>query len=193
MRIIETKAYLYNELSDTAKQKARDWWYTYGFEYFPDCVIEYTQQMAAILGIADCKVFYSGFWSQGDGACINGRYSYNKGALKRIKEYTPTDTVLHGIAKRLQDAQSKVFYGTTCKITHSGGYCHANSMDYDFNNDTIENTNESNIIIRECFYDFANWIYKQLNDEYDYQTSDNEVEETLITNEYEFTEEGKPI
>lgn len=25
MRIIETKAYLYNELSDAAKQKARDW------------------------------------------------------------------------------------------------------------------------------------------------------------------------
>jgi hypothetical protein len=192
MRIIETKAYLYNELSDTAKQQAREW-YANGIGFIPDGVIEDAQQIAAILGVTDCKVFYSGFWSQGDGACINGRYSYNKGALKHIKEYAPTDTILHGIAQRLQDAQSKVFYGTTCKITHSGGYCHANSMDYDFNNDTIENTNESDIIIRECFYDFAKWIYKQLESEYEHQNSDSGIEEMLTINEYEFTEKGNRI
>jgi hypothetical protein len=190
MRIIETKAYLYNELSDTAKQKAREW-YTNGLEFYDDNVLDDISEIAEILGVSDCKVFYRGFWSQGDGACINGQYSYSKGALKRIKEYAPLDTVLHGIVQRLQDAQSKVFYGTTCKITHSGGYCHANSMDYDFNNDTIENTNESNILIHECFYDFANWIYKQLKSEYEHQNSDDVVAETLEANGYEFTEEGK--
>jgi hypothetical protein len=192
MRIIETKAFTYNELSETAKQKARDW-YTNDFEFIPDSVIDDAQEIADILGVSDCKVFYSGFWCQGDGACINGDYSYSKGTLKRIKEYTPLDTVLHGIAKRLQDAQSKVFYGTTCKITHSGGYCHANSTDYDFNNDTIGKTNESSIIIRECFYDFANWIYKRLESEYEYQTSDTAVAETLDDIGYEFTEKGERI
>jgi hypothetical protein len=119
MRIIETKVYLYNELSDAAKQKARDW-YTNGLEFIPDGVIGDAKQMAVILGVTDCKVFYSGFWSQGDGACINGDYSYSRGALKRIKEYAPLDAVLHGVAKRLQDAQRKAFYKLECKIKHSG-------------------------------------------------------------------------
>lgn len=39
---------------------------------------------------------------------------------------------------------------------------------------------------------FADWIYRQLETEYDYQNSDEQVDESIIANEYEFTEEGKP-
>jgi hypothetical protein len=187
MRIIETKAFTYSELSDIAKQNARDWYTGEEFEFSPDSVIEDAKQIAAILGVSDCKVLYSGFWSQGDGACINGDYSYSKGTLKRIKEYAPLDTVLHGIAKRLQDAQRKAFYKLECKIKHSGNYCHAYSMDFDFYN--AFSTNE----IIECFRDFAKWIYKQLENEYAYQTADSEVEEMLLINEYEFTEKGNRL
>jgi hypothetical protein len=184
MRIIETKAYLYNELSDTAKQKARDW-YTNGVEFMPNGVIEDARQIVAILGVIDCEVFYSGFGSQGDGACINGKYSYSKGALKRIKEYAPTDLVLHDIAERLQEAQRKAFYKIECKIKHSGNYCHAYSMHFDFYDAY------SNDEIIECFRDFTKWIYKQLENEYKYQTSDSEVAEAIEANGYEFTEKGK--
>lgn len=197
MRTIETKVYQYNELSDTAKQKARDWYTGEGFEFDADGVIEDVQQIANIIGVSDCAVFYSGFWSQGDGACINGRYSYSKGALKRIKEYAPLDMILHNIVKRLQDAQRRGFYKTTCKITHSGGYCHYNSMDFDFYNHilgeySISSEALENKII-ECFQDFAKWIYKHLESNYEYQISDEVVEENIIINEYEFTEGGKRV
>jgi hypothetical protein len=184
MRIIETKAYLYNELSDAAKQRARDW-YTSDIEFIADYIIEDAVEIASILGVSDCKVFYSGFWSQGSGACINGKYSYNKGALKRIKEFAPTDTVLHDIAQRLQDAQRKAFYKIECKIKHSGNYYHAGSMDFDFYDDYF------NSEVARCFRDFANWIYKRLENEYEYQNSDDVVAETIEAIEYEFTEEGK--
>jgi hypothetical protein len=196
MRIIETKAYLYSELSDAAKQKARDWYTGEGFEFDADGSIEDVKQIADIIGVDDCKVLYRGFWSQGDGACINGRYSYSKGALKRIKEYTPLDTVLHDIVKRLQDAQRKGFYKTTCKIAHSGGYCHYNSMDFSFDNelwDNLDDRGASYQAIVECFKDFAKWIYRNLEKDYEYQTSKEVVEDRIIANECEFTEGGKIV
>lgn len=41
--------------------------------------------------------------------------------------------------------------------------------------------------------DFADWIYERLSDEYDYQTSDSAVEETIRANEYEFDEDGERV
>lgn len=38
--------------------------------------------------------------------------------------------------------------------------------------------------------DFADWIYEQLEKAYDYRTSDEAVEESIIANEYEFDENG---
>ena len=38
---------------------------------------------------------------------------------------------------------------------------------------------------------FADWIYLQLQNEYEYQNSDEQVAETIEANEYEFTVDGK--
>lgn len=193
MRIIETTVYQYNELSESAKQKARDWYTGEWFEFYADNVIEDVQQIAAILGVSDCKVLYSGFWSQGDGACINGLYRYAKNAPKKIKEYAPLDNELHSIAIKLQNAQRKGFYKTTCKITHSGGYCHYNSMDFQFTNELWDNLDDRGVSYREiieAFKMFAKWIYRQLENEYENQVSNEVVAETLEINEYEFLEDG---
>lgn len=45
--------------------------------------------------------------------------------------------------------------------------------------------------LRECLADFSRWIYRNLEKEYDYQNSDEAVEEAIIANEYEFTEDGE--
>ena len=39
--------------------------------------------------------------------------------------------------------------------------------------------------------DFADCIYKQLETENDWRNADEQVDETLRANEYEFTEEGE--
>jgi hypothetical protein len=39
--------------------------------------------------------------------------------------------------------------------------------------------------------DLSQEIYKSLESEYDYLTSDEIIAESLIINEYEFTEDGK--
>ena len=45
--------------------------------------------------------------------------------------------------------------------------------------------------IKEIARDFMRWIYKRLESEYEYSVSDEAVEENIITNEYEFTEDGE--
>ncbi len=44
--------------------------------------------------------------------------------------------------------------------------------------------------IDRALRDFADWIYSQLEKEYEYQMSNECVDENIRANEYEFTEEG---
>ena len=39
--------------------------------------------------------------------------------------------------------------------------------------------------------DFAQWIYDGLEAEYEYRQSDEVIDEAMIANEYEFTEDGE--
>lgn len=198
MRTIQTNLYKYSELNEKAKQNAREWYTGEGFEFQYDCVFDDFTQICDILGIdlSDSKnrsqIYFRLAYSQGDGACFNGEYRYKKGAIKAIGEYC-NDTELHSIAKRLQTAQKTVFYKTRVKITHSGHYCHYNSMDYSFSNDLypdLDDRSESCKAIIECMRDLAKWLYRTLDKECEYQTSDAAVAENIEANEYEFLESG---
>ena len=112
--IIETTVYRLDELSDAAKDKARAWYREGGFDYdWYDAVYEDFQRVADILGLRlktratrlyggrtrpQTCIWFRGFWNQGDGACFETFYSYRKEATRRIREYAPQDTTLHGIA-----------------------------------------------------------------------------------------------
>jgi len=39
--------------------------------------------------------------------------------------------------------------------------------------------------------DLARWLYRRLEQEYEYRTSDEVVDETIIANDYTFTESGR--
>jgi hypothetical protein len=45
--------------------------------------------------------------------------------------------------------------------------------------------------VTKALRDFNRWIYKRLLAEYEWLIADEQVEESIIANEYEFTEEGK--
>jgi hypothetical protein len=44
--------------------------------------------------------------------------------------------------------------------------------------------------LSKLFRDFADWIYRQLEKEYDYQNSDAELAEGIVSNEYDFLSSG---
>ena len=192
MRIIKTKVYTFDELSEDAKEKARQWYREVDdFDFHADCVIEDAKECAKLIGIDIERVYYSGFWSQGDGACFDGSYSYKVGALKAIKDYAPNDATLHRIAKDLQEAQMPAFYRLCARVKQRGHYSHSGCTDievYDRENPYSDVPQEE--AIKEALRDFMDWIYSQLEKEYGYQNADAQVDENIMVNGYVFTEDG---
>jgi hypothetical protein len=80
----------------------------------------------------DPCIYFSGFSSQGDGACFEGTYRYKKGSVKAIKAHAPQDKELHRIAKGLQEAQRPTRYSITANIKHRGRYYHPGCMEICF-------------------------------------------------------------
>ena len=65
--------YTYEQLNDNAKEKVRQWWYEHGAEHeWWDCAYEDFKEEGRKLGFDIGKMNFSGFYSQGDGACWSG-------------------------------------------------------------------------------------------------------------------------
>lgn len=180
-----TDVYQFNELSESAKETAREW-YLKGFDFEPhsESVREDAMEIGKLFGLDIKKIYFSGFWSQGDGACLEGFYSYKPGGLKAAKSYAPKDEKLHQIVKELQEIQRKNFYKISAGIRHSGYYMHSGCTDIN-----VEGAADNTEVI-DALRSFMDWIYKRLEQEYEYQTSNEAVDESIISNEYEFTEDG---
>jgi hypothetical protein len=52
-------------------------------------------------------------------------------------------------------------------------------------------TDEQYEHIKEMFADFARWIYRQLEQSHDWCHADEQVDENIRINEFEFTEDGR--
>lgn len=87
MRTVRTKVYKFSELSKEAKKKAVEkyWDINTDYDQWADPIIEGAEEDLRDAGFNNVKVMYSGFGSQGDGACficdsidfskfLNGKY-----------------------------------------------------------------------------------------------------------------------
>lgn len=219
----ETKEYTiykFNELSDDAKEKAREWYRQFVFTDSHDWEFVYDDavRMGALMGIeigtrraqtigghtiTEPSIYFSGFWSQGDGACFEGSYSYRKGGVAALKKEiggeSEGDKTLINIAERLQRLQRKNFYRLEATMKHSGHYYHSGCMSVDVSlkdfDDARSSDNwpddDSELELKTTMRDFADWIYRQLEKEQEYQSSDEQVDEAMEANEYTFDEYGK--
>ena len=199
--------YKFSELSPEAQRRALEKQAQYEAEDFdPEFVYDDAATIADLIGLdldtryiplmngstrPEPTIYYSGFSSQGDGACFEGRYKYKRGALKAVKEYAPEDKELHRMVEALQEIQRKNFYRLTARTKHSGHYYHSGCMSVDVERqDEKEMTDDAEETVKECLRDFADWIYKQLENEYDYRTGEESCREAIEANDYEFTEKG---
>jgi hypothetical protein len=200
-RTVEKELWSFDELSDAAKEHAREWFRSGNLDYdWWECVYEDAESIGEILGIEfDRKrggkqptIWFSGFCSQGDGACFEGRYSYAKRAAKNIRQHAPKDTDLHRIADDLQELQWKHFYRLEARTAQRGHYYHSGCMAVDVSDKETGNgvNYDTEEALRDILRSFADWIYKRLEEEYNYLQSDEQVDESIRANEYEFDEDG---
>ncbi len=209
-RIIETTLYTIDELSDAAKENARVWYRDQGLhDDWYDFVYEDFETICRILGVTLAtspvrlygggirdkpQVYFSGFSSQGDGASFAGQYGHAKGAGKAIRTHAPKDTELHRIADELQAVQRKNFWQLIATLRQSGRYCHEYSMAIEVERDSPTwqpPTDDAEDTVTEAMRDLARWLYRQLRSEYEHQTSDAVVDETIVVNQFTFTAEGR--
>jgi hypothetical protein len=207
--IVETTVYRLDELDDKARDKARNWYRETAFDYdWYEFVYGDFETICGILGVhlktetvrlmgggtrAKPCIYFSGFWSQGDGACFEARYAYEKDAPRKLRAHASQDTELHAIADALQVVQRRNFYQLQADITHRGRYSHEYCMSISVERESPTHvmTADAEEAIIEALRDLARWLYRQLEREYEYQTSDGVVDEAILANDYTFTETGR--
>lgn len=208
--IVETSVYAFEELSDSAKEKALDWYRESGFDHdWFEFVFEDFERVCDLLGIElrtvpvrlhgggarrkPC-IWFSGFWSQGDGACFEGDYSFKRGASAAVRCYAPQDGELLRIADALGAIQRRNFYQLSARLAHRGRYHHEYSMAI-----AVERcgphgqdmTGDAEEAVSEALRDLARWLYGQLEREHDHLMSDETLAEAIRANDYRFTEDGE--
>lgn len=202
MRTETIQIFQFDELSDDAKGKARDWFRECIDANDFTCIVEDFIEVAWIFGVdiarrtnsKDLAVYWSGFYSQGDGACFEGSYQYKKGAAKAIRAYAPKDETLHRIVDELQALQRRYFYSLTATMQHRGHYYHSGCMAVEVRDSRHawgDSDGFADDTLTQIMRDFADWIYNQLKAEYEYRMSDESVDESIKANECEFYSDGK--
>lgn len=194
---VTINTYTFSELSEKAKDKARQCYHNayMSDEHWHEFIIDAAKEVGKILGFDIDKVYFSGFSSQGDGASWAGGYEYVKGAPAAVASYTGNDAELIRIAHGLQDIQRRHFYKLVASVSRAGHYCHSHTMRTDVEDctDPHRDVSDAEKDLLELFRDFADWIYKNLREEYEFMTSDPVIEEAFDANSVAFDADGNIV
>jgi hypothetical protein len=197
MRVLQTEVFTFDELNKKAQNEALIKLYDFNVDqdFWSESTIDDAKTVAALMGIDIENIFFSGFHSQGDGACFEGYYAYKPNSLKNIQEFAPLDTDLHQIARDLQNIQRNNFYQLYAKVKPKGRYYHEFCTEISVcshkTGDEVGGQAESSL--SETLRDFMRWTYKQLQAQYDYLTSDEAIKEAIVANDMEFLESGELV
>ena len=201
------KIYQFDELEGSAKDKAREWYRQGNCDdsFWSECTIDDAKEIGKYMGMDVDKVYFSGFWSQGDGACFEGTWRASDVKVDKLKEYAPQDKELHRIVNGLAEL-AKEYPDGYFKVKHRGHYSHSRCTSFDvelpceqeedLEYDSPEykalqvKLGEDEDTLIELARDFMDWIYHTLEKDWDYQNSDEQVDEAIRLNEYEFLEDG---
>lgn len=202
--IKETTTFRFEELDPEVQERVLDeqrTWNTEGIDWW-DCVYEDAKHMGALMGIEIANIHFTGFYSQGDGACFQGHYECKPDAVEAIKAETDDKELLHIAEKFTQlQVEVKMTAGITfeCKIESRGNYCHSGTMGLgDWGLEAFSEIPDTDMTVRgwcdeflTLFRAFADWIYERLEAEYEYLESDESVKQAL--EDEVFDEDGRLI
>ena len=183
-----TLVYSFEELSKEAQAVAVQHYQESASEFIElDYVTDHLEEIGKSIGIDIDRIYYSGFYSQGDGLCFSGSYSYKKGWKEELVKIVKDEEIFE-IAEALQLEQQKNFYQLSANVSEPhGNYSHYNSVNIDVYRYGKDTDNEHlEYLLRE----FMKWGYTLLREEYEYQTSEECARNYLKDSEQEFTYHG---
>ena len=172
-----------------------------------ECIYDGFKEDMRDKGIEVERMFFSGFWSQGDGACFEGGFYDTK---LFINEHFRSDQ--YPMIRKLIDEGGSV----VLSCSHRGHYYHENctsfSLDADYLSDVLPNFTDFHGVVldtmdmvltteledfetisTEIFKDYMRSLYRRLEKEYDYLTSDDAVWEAIVANELDDITEPEEV
>lgn len=194
MKTKTINVYEFKELDEKAQDKVRSWYQESFMSYdWYESTYEYWKEKLHEMGYYGVEINFSGFYSQGDGAC----FSATVGISQWIKSHD----------KKFQKKYSLLIEHSdyiTMAITTSGRYSHEHSMsiDYEYSTDDTDEKKDAAILnllgeiealVLEDARDQARTIYRDLEKEYEYLVGDEAMIESLEANEYEFDKLGRIV
>jgi len=192
MRIKQITVYEFEELSPKAKRKVIDQFHDINVDYeWWESETDYWKEKLEEYGFDSPEIYFSGFGSQGDGAC----FEFNGLDIDKVWTiYTKHNKVKHEAWLKfyLQD-----FHHFQTRTTNSR-YSNAMTREiacYDYSNREYRHLDKEAKRFEEWLesfrIDLCREIYKNLENEYYGLISEEAIIETIKCNDYEFTENGK--
>ncbi|QEM06177.1 hypothetical protein DIU31_022645 [Mucilaginibacter rubeus] len=209
MKTITLKLYSFNELDKEAKEKALttyrdlnidfDWW---------DDELEDFIELCSYLGIAVNKdsIKFRGFYSQGDGSGFSAIVDIPKlliaVANQSWKDFAPMQEFVFGIPEINRRVIALVANGLLpsepqiiCRSRQFGVVTDLGISEVIKDGKTHDNIFEELDKLEEWLRSVAEilnrHLYKSLENQYDFLTSDTAIKESILTNEYLFTADGR--
>jgi len=210
MKTISINLYSIDELSKEAQENAFGKYRCWNVEnnYWYDFVLDDFVAICKTIGvdIAVNGIAFRGFWSQGDGSAfkstINAKEFIEGVSLQKWKEYAPHLDFLfkpcpcdQRVIALLLNEQIECNWGT--KIPNRGYWI---DIDTDYYWESQDSRDFSNIYgqlekldswIKEILNVLNRYLFKSLEEDYEYRTSDEALKETFLGNEYLFTADGR--
>lgn len=195
-RKIEVEVFTFAELSDVAKERARGW-FRQGIQFDVNDTIECTIVDAAkLLGITidrprGRRTGYAIDWNTNPvGAAFVGSWRASDVKPGAIQKEWPKESTLHAIAADLEavaaefpDAYANCDTGRGC-FQRVEAYMEAGEDSDDCGDDVAQ-------LVVDSLTSFAHWMATTIAAEYEYQYSDECVDESIEANGYEFTATGE--
>ena len=178
-----------------------DWWISSTYDSFR------TQMTNKHIEVDDIR--FSGFWSQGDGASFTG---YIKGNARFLKDHDLTETYpwitkLLGMGGdytlTIERVSSHYVHENTIGVdlSYTCMFCHTIEQDDDLRSIIADRWDQhldeeyASIcgVVTEIVRGYCRELYKQLEEEYNYLTSDEAVWESIEINELDHTDEEEEV
>lgn len=196
MKTIEIKLYKFDELSEDAQKYAIDKWIKSELEFGDPLNFfeEYCADQVQQAGFYDCQFQWSLSSSQGDGLSFSGKFNTEKLTELFLKEL---GSGKEKTAKLLAENCTVVLTGNKGHYS----YAHENQVDLylepytsSINTDTA-NIDDVVLTVKSKLADLYLLVCKELETsgykEIDYYYSEENAKESIMLNDYDFTEDGK--
>ena len=216
---IEITAYKFDELPDTAKDRARSYYIEHWMtDDWYQCTIDYMKEEGVKYGFRIDDIRFTGFYSQGDGASWSGAVRLSEWIASKpttYQEQPTTQIILALINEGWIDEQIMVSFS-------SSRYAHENTMDvnhidhhYSIEEDVemaegmFKGAQVGELIkivdathgalydmskeLEEACKAFARTIYRELRDDYESSIEDENIAANYNANEVLFDEAGRVV